>query len=144
MSLGGTDLNLMVALRALLEEGNVTKAGTKIGKSQPAMSTALARLRRHYQDELLLPVRPDYGLTPFATPLAPPVQPTMQSVDLALGTGTRFDPATSRHAFRINATDYAITVLAEPLLHRTAEAAPGIRLDFDAIPEDMHESEQGL
>ncbi len=144
MSLGGTDLNLMVALRALLEEGNVTKAGAKIGKSQPAMSTALARLRRHYQDELLVRVGRDYELTPFAKALVPSVQQTLQCVELALGTGSRFDPATSRHSFRINATDYVITVLAEVLLRRMAAVAPGIRLDFDSIPEDMHESEHGL
>jgi DNA-binding transcriptional LysR family regulator len=144
MSLGGTDLNLMVALRALLEEGNVTKAGAKIGKSQPAMSTALARLRRHYQDELLVRVGRDYELTPFAKALVSSVQQTMQCVELALDTGQRFDPLTSRHAFRIDATDYAIGVLAEPLLRRLAEVAPAIRLDFDAIPDDMHESEHGL
>ena len=144
MSLGGTDLNLMVALRALLEEGNVTKAGAKIGKSQPAMSTALARLRRHYQDELLVRVGRDYELTPFAKALVPSVQQTMQCVELALDTGQRFDPLTSRHVFRINASDYAITVLAEPLLRLMAEVAPGIRLDVDPIPEDMHESDHGL
>lgn len=144
MSLGGTDLNLMVALKALLEEGNVTKAGAKIGKGQPAMSTALARLRRHYQDDLLVRVGRDYELTPFAKALLPSVQQSMQTVDLALGTGRGFDPATSRHAFRINATDYAISVLAEPLLRRLAAVAPRIRLDFAAIPDDMHESEHGL
>jgi DNA-binding transcriptional LysR family regulator len=144
MALGGTDLNLMVALRALLEEGNVTRAGAKIGKSQPAMSTALARLRRHYQDELLVRVGRDYELTPFAKALAPSVTATMQCVELALDTGRRFDPASSGHAFRINATDYAITVLAEPLLRRVDAVAPGIRLDFDTIPADMHESEYGL
>jgi len=144
MSMGGTDLNLMVALRALLEEGNVTKAGAKIGKSQPAMSTALARLRRHYQDELLVRVGRDYELTPFAKALVPSVQQTMHCVELALDTGQRFDPATSRHAFRIDATDYVITVLAEPLLRRVAAVAPRIRLDFDAIPDDMHASEHGL
>ena len=144
MSLGGTDLNLMVALKALLEEGNVTKAGAKIGKSQPAMSTALGRLRRHYQDELLVRVGRDYELTPFAKALVASVQVAMQSVELALGTGRRFDPATSEHTFRIHATDYAITVLAEPLLRRAAALAPGIRLGFDTIPGDMHESEHGL
>jgi DNA-binding transcriptional LysR family regulator len=144
MSLGGTDLNLMLALRALLEEGNVTRAGAKIGKSQPTMSTALARLRRHYQDELLVRVGRDYELTTFAKALLPAVQQTMRCVELTLDTGQRFDPLTSRHAFRIDATDYAITVLAEPLLRRLEVAAPGIRLDFDAIPDDMHESEHGL
>jgi DNA-binding transcriptional LysR family regulator len=92
------------------------------------MSTALARLRRHYQDELLVRVGRDYELTPFAKALVPSVQQTMQLVDLALDTGQRFDPATSRHAFRIDATDYAITVLAEPLLRRLAAVAPGDRV----------------
>jgi DNA-binding transcriptional LysR family regulator len=144
MSLGGTDLNLMMALKALLEEGHVTKAGLKIGKSQPAMSTALARLRRHYQDELLVRVGRAYELTPFAKALVPSVQQTMHWIDQALDTGSRFDPATSRHRFRIDATDYAISVLAEPLLRRVAAVAPGIALAFNAIPEDMHESEHGL
>jgi DNA-binding transcriptional LysR family regulator len=144
LSLGGIDLNLMIALKALLEEGNVTKAGTKIGKSQPAMSTALARLRRHYRDDLLVRVGRDYELTPFAKALVPSVQQTLRSVELALDTGRRFDPATSGHAFRINATDYVITVLAEPLLCRIAASAPGVRLDFDAIPDDMHYSEHHL
>src|SRR6266567_8832749 len=111
MPLGGTDLNLLVALKALLEEGNVTKAGAKIGKSQPAMSTALARLRRHYKDELLVRVGRDYELTPFAKTLVPSVRRTLSAVELALGTGRAFDPAASSHVFRLTATDYAITVL---------------------------------
>src|ERR1700722_468900 len=105
MSLGGTDLNLMVALKALLEEGNVTKAGAKIGKSQPAMSTALARLRRHYKDELLVRVGRDYELTPFAKTLVPSVRRTLSAVELALGTGKGFDPASSDYVFRLTATD---------------------------------------
>src|ERR1700739_441773 len=105
MSLGGTDLNLMVALKALLEEGNGTRAGGKIGKSQPAMSTALARLRRHYQDELLVRVGRDHELTPFAKALLPSVQQAMLGVELAVDRGQRFDPATSEHAFRIHASD---------------------------------------
>ena len=144
MPLGGTDLNLVIALRALLEEGNVTKAGAKIGKSQPAMSTALARLRRHYQDELLVRVGRDYELTPFARALIPSVQQTMTSVESALDIGNRFDPATSHHSFLLIATDYAITVLAEPLLSRVSGLAPQVRLEFDAIPTDMHESDRGL
>jgi DNA-binding transcriptional LysR family regulator len=144
MSLGGTDLNLVIALKALLEEGNVTRAGAKIGKSQPAMSTALARLRRHYKDELLVRVGRDYELTPFARALIPSVQQTVTSVECALDISPRFDPSTSRHVFQLTATDYAITVLAEPLLRRVSELAPGVRLEFDAIPMDMHESERGL
>lgn len=52
MNLARLDLNLVVALRALLEERNVTRAGQRVGLSQPAMSAALARLRRHFDDDL--------------------------------------------------------------------------------------------
>ena len=54
MALGGIDLNLLIVLQALLEEGNVTRAGVRLGMPQPAVSNALARLRRHYRAELLL------------------------------------------------------------------------------------------
>jgi hypothetical protein len=65
MSLGGTDLNLLNALRVLLEEVNVTHAGRRLNMGQPAMSGALARLRRQFGDELLVRSGRDYELTPM-------------------------------------------------------------------------------
>ena len=61
MALGGTDLNLLVILQALIEEGSVTRAGMRVGMPQPAVSTALARLRRHYKDELLMRTQNGYA-----------------------------------------------------------------------------------
>jgi hypothetical protein len=61
VNLSRLDLNLVVALRALLEERNVT--GQRVGLSQPAMSAALARLRRHFDDDLLARVGGHYELT---------------------------------------------------------------------------------
>src|SRR5258708_17912240 len=66
MALGGIDVNLLVILQALIEEGSVTRAGMRVGMPQPAMSTALARLRRHYKDELLVRTGNGYELTPLA------------------------------------------------------------------------------
>ena len=63
MNLASLDLNLVVALRALLEERNVTRAGQRVGLSQPAMSAALSRLRRHFDDDLLARVGGRYELT---------------------------------------------------------------------------------
>lgn len=54
MTLDGIDLNLLVVLQALLEEGNVTCAGVRLGMPRPAVSSALTRLRSHYRDELLV------------------------------------------------------------------------------------------
>lgn len=66
MNLAKLDLNLVLALRALLEERNVTRAGARIGLSQPATSAALARLRRHFDDDLLARDGNRYVLTPWA------------------------------------------------------------------------------
>ena len=84
MAVGGMDLNLLVPLRALLEEVNVTRAGERIGMSQPAMSAALAKLRRHYRDELLVRVGREYELTPLARSLLPTIQRSMPAVEAGL------------------------------------------------------------
>ena len=49
-SLSAVDLNLVVALHALLEERSVTRAAARIGLSQPAVSHALSRLRAQFDD----------------------------------------------------------------------------------------------
>ena len=66
MNILSADLNLLVALDALLQERNVTRAGARIGVSQSAMSSALSRLRRQFDDELLIRVGTRYELTPLA------------------------------------------------------------------------------
>ncbi len=73
MDLHGTDLNLLVAFDALMAERSVTRAGTRIGRTQPAMSAALSRLRLLLGDELF--VRGPSGLqpTPRAMDLAEPL-----------------------------------------------------------------------
>src|SRR5689334_6348769 len=80
MALGGIDLNLLVVLQALLEEGNVTRAGVRLGMPQPAVSNALARLRRHYRDELLVRAGNGYELTPLARSLLPAVQESTRHI----------------------------------------------------------------
>jgi DNA-binding transcriptional LysR family regulator len=144
MTVAGMDLNLLIALRAMLEEANVTRAGERIGMAQPAMSTALARLRRHYRDELLVRVGRDYELTPFAKSLLPLVQQAMPLVEQALALRDDFDPATSARTFSLTLSDYAFTVINDPLLRLIAEQAPGIRLEVGPIPWDMHISDRGL
>ena len=97
MALGGTDLNLLLPLKVLLEEGNVTRAGQRLELSQPAMSASLARLRRRFDDELLVRAGRDYELTPFARDLLPEVQriPVWSLLLLGLARPARaqtFDP----------------------------------------------------
>jgi DNA-binding transcriptional LysR family regulator len=144
VAIGGVDLNLLVTLRALLEEGNVTHAGERVGMSQPAMSIALGRLRRHYKDELLVRSGRDYSLTPLAKSLLPSVQESLRLIDAALELSGGFSPATSDRTFSIVLSDYSIMVLIEPLLRRVHEQAPGVRLELSPIPSDMQESDRGL
>jgi DNA-binding transcriptional LysR family regulator len=144
MTVAGMDLNLLIALRAMLEEANVTRAGERIGMAQPAMSTALARLRRHYRDDLLVRVGRDYELTPFARSLLPVVEQTMPLIEQALALRDDFDAATSTRTFSITLSDYAFAVISEPLLRQISQLAPHVRVEFGPIPWDMHVSDRGL
>src|SRR6202167_3292761 len=144
MTVAGMDLTLLIALRAMLEEANVTRAGERIGMAQPAMSTALARLRRHYRDDLLVRVGRDYELTPFARSLLPLVEQTVPMIEQALALRDEFDAATSDRPFSIPLSDYAFAVISEPLLRQLSRLAPHVRVEFGPIPWDMHVSDRGL
>ena len=144
MPLGGVDLNLLVTLRALLEEENVTHAGARLGLSQPSMSIALGRLRRHYKDELLVRDGRDYCLTPLAKSLLPAVTESLRLVDAAFGRTETFVPGKCDQVFGITLSDYAVSVLIEPLLRRVHEEAPQVGLRLAPIPPDMQESDRRL
>ncbi len=115
MSVAGQDLNLLVALRALLEEANVTKAGERLDMSQSAMSSALARLRLQFEDELLVRVGREYELTPLGHLLLPQLQRTLPLVDKALKIDETFDPYARTRTFKIQTSDYSAIVLQRAL-----------------------------
>jgi DNA-binding transcriptional LysR family regulator len=94
------DLNLLPALQALLEEGNVTRAAERLQMGQPAMSAALGRLRRHYHDELLVRVGREYRLTPFARTLLPGLYGAVRMLEDALNTAPEFEPEDSERVSR--------------------------------------------
>lgn len=144
MPLGGTDLNLLLPLKVLLEEGNVTRAGQRLNLSQPAMSAALGRLRRRFHDELLVRNGRDYELTAFAIELLPEVQHAVRQMEQALGVADGFDPARSERSFRLMMSDYAIAVLHEPLVSRVNELAPGVRLGIDPMTPETRTSDRVL
>jgi DNA-binding transcriptional LysR family regulator len=144
VALGGRDLNLLLALKVLLEESNVTRAGQRLGLSQPAMSASLARLRRCFDDELLTRSGRDYELTPFAVDLLPEVQEAVLLISRAMRVDEPFDAATSSRVFRMTMSDYAITVLQQPLIERVRTLAPGVRLEVDHLGPDVRTSERVL
>src|ERR1700750_71910 len=98
MDLGGLDLNLLVALDALLSERSVTRAAQRVGLSQPGMSKALGRLRRHFDDPLLL--RQGAALVPSSSAggLCAPVHEPLELIRGAVDAPSRSDPATDRRS----------------------------------------------
>ncbi|GAA4691075.1 LysR family transcriptional regulator [Phytohabitans rumicis] len=144
MALGGMDLNLLTCLKALLEESNVTRAGRRLKMGQPAMSVALAKLRRRFDDELLTRRGRDYELTPLGAELLPEVQEAVRLINAALHIDEDFDPGTSERLFRFTMSDYAIAVVHDPLLARIRELAPHIRLQVDHLGPDVRTSERVL
>ena len=127
------DANLLLSLHALLEERNLTHAGERMTMSQPAMSGALARLRKHFDDELLVRVGRGFELTPLAERLRPVVAEAVEAAEALLGNQREFDPATSNKRFAVSMSEYAMTVLAEPLTRLLAEQAPGCSVALDPI-----------
>ena len=133
MALGGTDLNLLLPLKALLEEGNVTRAGVRLQLSQPAMSAALAKLRRRFDDELLVRSGRGFELTPFAARLRPGVTDAVEAAEALLGNQREFEPTSSTKRFSVSMSEYAMSVLAEPLTRLLSEEAPGCSVALDAV-----------
>ncbi|MFM2286981.1 MAG: hypothetical protein RL684_124 [Pseudomonadota bacterium] len=142
MHFHGLDLNLLVALDALLEQGSVTAAGRKLHLSQSTMSSALARLRRHLGDPLLVQVGRRMDRTPFAQQLAGPVRSILLQVRASLRAPGQFDPATAQRRFALSASDYAVHMLLLAVQRHCARAAPGVVLDITSVTESSLEGLQ--
>jgi DNA-binding transcriptional LysR family regulator len=120
------DLNLIVALDALLRERSVTRAGEAVGLSQSAMSGVLGRLRHSFRDELLVRVGRRLELTPLAEELLEPVRLCVAQLTELVEQRTGFDPGREQRTFAVAATDYAAFLLLQPLLRVLPSEAPGI------------------
>ena len=94
------DANLLLSLHALLEERNLTHAGARMTMSQPAMSGALARLRKHFDDELLVRTGRGFELSPLAEELRPLVAEAVEAAEALLGNQREFDPGLEHQAVR--------------------------------------------
>ncbi len=123
------DLNLLVVLDALLRERSVSKAAQQLNLSQPAVSSALARLRDYFNDDILVVHGKRMVPTAHAQSIEPQVVQALKDIDALISASTVFDPATSQRTFRICASDYASVVLILPLLAELEQAAPGIEVE---------------
>jgi len=135
LDLSSLDLNLLVVFDAIMKDRNISVAARRVGLSQPAMSSALARLRKTFDDPLF--VRTSNGMqpTPHAQLLAAPIQRACELVLSALQIDTAFDPATANNTFRFYMTDIGEAVYLPKLIDALANRAPGVKLKVLRIPE---------
>jgi DNA-binding transcriptional LysR family regulator len=149
VNLGRIDLNLLVHLDALLREKSVTRAASRVGIGQSAMSHNLARLRELFSDELLTRGSEGMRLTPRAATLLEPVQTMLAQVEALVSRDRAFDPATAVRTFRFGLPDSMEILIMPALLARMRGVAPGIHLrlyNFDAskLLDDLDADEMDL
>ncbi|HSV45565.1 MAG TPA: LysR family transcriptional regulator [Ramlibacter sp.] len=129
MRLGHFDLNLFVALDALLETRSITRASERLHIGASATSSALGRLREHFGDDLLVQVGRRMELTALAQALREPVREIILRSQATIAAKADFDPAVEERRFVFNASDYATTVLLTPLALQLESTAPGISIE---------------
>jgi DNA-binding transcriptional LysR family regulator len=145
MRLSNLDLNLLVSLDALLDQRSVTRAAQQLGLSQPALSASLARLRRHFGDELLARSGNEYRLTPLAAQLKPRVRLALDGVERVFTAQPDFDPRESTREFSIQLSDYAAAVIGSAIAEALGEEAPAARLRLTHnTPDAVDHADQTL
>jgi DNA-binding transcriptional LysR family regulator len=129
MNLRAVDLNLLVALDALLRETHVTRAAESIGLSQPAMSNALSRLRRIFNDELL--VRTASGMRPTARALEliAPVRDVLRQIERVLDSDVAFNASKSARTFVIRMSDLLSLLILPGFLKDVSGEAPAVKFE---------------
>lgn len=124
------DLNLLVVFRAVAEHHSVTAAARALGRTQPAVSNAMARLRDALGDPLFVRVGQRMEPTARAVELAPAVDAALRMVECAVQPAASFDPAHAERQFRVVTTDYTTFVLVPALMHAIGQIAPNVTLRF--------------
>ena len=146
--LANIDLNLVVILRELLRERNVTRAARRVGITQPAASAALARLRRHFGDELLERTRTGFVLTALGQQLAGDIEAVYLGLERLFSAEPTFRPMESTREFSILTTDYPLAAFGEQLSRALHTAAPRTRLSVKvakgSLPKDLPETLRAL
>jgi len=130
------DLNLLLALDALLQEENVSRAAARVGLSTPAMSHALARLRKQLGDPILVRAGQRMVMTPRASDLRDRVHELATSALAVLAPAPATDVRALTRTFRLKATDHALAVIGPELDNAARRDAPGVSLHMVPMQRD--------
>ena len=142
MELAKLDLNLLLVFHHLLILKRVSAVANLLDMSQPAVSSALGRLRTSLNDELFIRTQGGMTPTPYALQLAEPIATALNGLQQALNVRGAFDPKTSRRNFTIALTDVGEMYFLPVLVNVLAKVAPGVTLQIvsvaqSALKEDM-------
>jgi DNA-binding transcriptional LysR family regulator len=138
MNIASIDLNLLVIFRTIYAERNISRAAVALGKSQPAVSNALSRLRVLCNDPLFVPVRGGVRPTRYAETLARSVQEALSLLEGALKDDSNFAPALAHRTFCLHMNDYIQTVLLPRLMEWLKESAPAMRISVLSLsPQEL-------
>jgi DNA-binding transcriptional LysR family regulator len=138
MDVARTDLNLLRVFDALLQDGNLTRAGYRLGLSQPAMSHSLAKLRKLTGDKLFVRVASGMQPTVHALRIAPSVREGLRLLGTALQGEASFDPLTSERIFHVILSDIGELAYLPRLMQRLNELAPGVSIRVLNLPREAY------
>ncbi|HEX8445980.1 MAG TPA: LysR family transcriptional regulator [Sphingomonas sp.] len=145
MRFKGLDLNLLSVFDTLMRTRSVSRTAEAMNLSQPAISSALKRLRDYFEDEILVAYGKRMLPTAHAESLLPQVRDSLRAVESLIATSTRFDPQSSHRTFRLSCSDYIATALFVPLAQSLATLAPHVRIELLLNDETSHgQLEQGM
>lgn len=128
------DLNLLVALEALLTECSVSRAAERLHLGQSATSSALGRLREHFNDPLLVQVGRRLEPTALGLELLPKVREALALTREIADAPVQFEPVNCTRQFTLVASDYIVAVLLPAVSRELARVAPGVRLSLRDMP----------
>ncbi|PPQ16446.1 hypothetical protein CV770_26355 [Bradyrhizobium sp. AC87j1] len=142
MRFEGLDLNLLIALDAILEERSVMGASRRLHLSQPAMSAAIGRLRQYFNDEIFTISQRKLWPTPLAQSLEKPTRDILLRIRSNLISPPKFDPESSERRFRLVVSDYASIVLMHAVMKRVYLTAPRVGLEILAFSDRVEDQLQ--
>ena len=140
MDIRKVDLNLLLAFDALMQDGNLTRAGFRLGLSQPSMSHALSRLRKISGDPLFVRVPTGMEPTPFALKISGAVRDGLALLQNALDGAAVFDPSTYNRTFQILMSDIGELVYLPRLINKLKISAPNVNLRVLQLPRESYQN----
>lgn len=141
LNMRNLDLNLLVVFETIYSTGNISHAAKQLDMSQPAMSNALARLRKQLDDQLFIRAGNGVSPTPKADAIAGPIREAIQSIQRTLGAQSVFDPATSERSFRLICAD-PMEPLVMPHLARAIQDAGSVSVTL--LPPQTVQIEEAI